>query len=67
MEVSRLNRNWVRVISRGSVVFVVVWCWNQGDISLRVCLISTEDGAIDWFLSICLIYGKDIWVPMERL
>lgn len=46
MEVSRLNRNWMRVILRECVMFVVVWCWDQGDIFLRVCLISTENGAV---------------------
>jgi hypothetical protein len=66
VEISGLNRDWVRVISRRSVVFVVFWSGNQGDVSWGMCLVNTRDRAVDWFLYVCLVYGEDFWVLMGR-
>ena len=45
----------MRVISGGSVVFVVFWGWNQGDISWRIRLVSAGNGSVDWFLCVGLV------------
>jgi hypothetical protein len=61
-----LDRNRMGVIQRGSVMLVVFWSWNQGNVSRGVCLVSTGNGSVDWFLRICLIDRKDFWVSVRR-
>ena len=55
------------VIFGGSVVFVVLWSWNQGDVSWRMCLVSTGDGSVDCFLCVSLVNREDFWISMGRL
>jgi hypothetical protein len=66
VEISRLNRDWVRVIPRRSVMFVLFWSGNQSDVSWRMCLVNVRDRAVDRFLHVCLVYGEDFWVLMGR-
>jgi hypothetical protein len=50
------------VIPGGSVMLVVFWSWNQGNVSRGMCLVSTGNGSVDRFLRICLVDRKDFWV-----
>ena len=67
MEVSRLDRDRVWIISGRSVVLVVFWGWNQGDISRGVCLVCTRNGSVDGFLCIGLVDREDFWISMDGL
>jgi hypothetical protein len=66
VEVSGLNRDWVWIISRRSVMFVLFWSRYQGDVSWGMCLVNTRDRAVDLFLYVRLVYGEDFWVLMGR-
>jgi hypothetical protein len=44
---------------------VVVWCWNQSNISLGVCLVGTGDRTVNGFLLVGLVYRKDVWVSVR--
>ena len=45
-------------------MFVIFWSWNQGDVSWGICLVSTGDGSVDWFLRVCLVDREDFWISM---
>ena len=62
-----MDWDWVRIISGGSVVFVVFWSRDQGDVSLGVRLVCTGNGGVDGFLCIGLVDGKDFWISMGGL
>ena len=64
MEVSRLDWDWVRVISGRSVMFVVFWGRNQGDVSWRVRLICAGNRSVDGFLCVGLVDREDFWISM---
>ena len=47
-------------------MFVVIWYWNQGDVSWRIGLVGTENGSVNGFLCVCLVDWKDFWISMGR-
>ena len=57
----------VQVISGRSVMFVVFWCRNQGDVSWGVRLICTGNGSVNCFLRTGLVNGEDFWVSVVGL
>ena len=57
----------MQIISGGSVVFVVFWSRNQGDISWGVRLVCAGNGSVDGFLCIGLIDREDFWISMDGL
>ena len=62
-----MDWDWVQIISGGSVVFVVFWSRNQGDVSWGVRLVCAGNGGIDGFLHIGLVDRKDFWISMGGL
>ena len=59
-----MDWDWVRVISGRSVMFVVFWGRNQGDVSWRVRLICAGDGSVNCFLRVSLVDGEDFRISM---
>jgi hypothetical protein len=57
----------VGVVSGGSVVLVVFWGRNQGDVSWGMRLVCTRNGSVDGFLCIGLVDREDFWISMDRL
>ena len=62
-----MDWDWVRVISGRSVMFVVFWSRNQGDVSWRMRLVCTGNGSVDCFLGVGLVNREDFWVSVGRL
>ena len=62
-----MDWDWVWIISGGSVVFVVFWSGNQGDVSWRMRLVCTGKGSVDGFLGIGLVNREDFWISMGGL
>ena len=55
------------VVSGRSVVLVVFWSRNQGDVSWRMRLVCAGDGSVNCFLHVGLVNGEDFWILMGGL